>query len=316
MRVYLSSPHRYPGWRYGVASSAVHDRLARGLAELGHEVRYHLRDANGAKLPDGVVAVSCAKGDEDILHINHIDVATTPKTKRPWVRSIHSDLLDQGMPRENTKPNFIYISQTMARLHKSDRFVLNGIDPAEFIYSETKNNCFLFVVSGGIEKARSKKGLDTAFWIAKETGIKLVVAGGDGDPPGDAAFGDLCRANGAVFLGTIHGKRKAEVFTAAKALLFPTKHNEAFGLPVVEALMSGTPVIASTQGAMTELIDPAGGFACARESAYLDAVANLGRIKPADCRRLALERFHYLDMTRNYLREYEREIRNVTSGVH
>jgi len=52
----------------------------------------------------------------------------------------------------------------MARLHKSDRFVLNGIDPADFIYSETKNNCFLFVVSGGIEKARSKKGLDTAFW--------------------------------------------------------------------------------------------------------------------------------------------------------
>jgi len=316
MRIYLSSPHRYPGWRYGVASSAVHDRLARGLAELGHEVRYHLRDANGAKLPDGVVAVSCAKGDEDILHINHIEVATTPKTKCPWVRSIHSDLLDQGMPREDTKPNFIYISQTMARLHKSDRFVLNGIDPADFIYSETKNNCFLFVVSGGIEKARKKKGLDIAFWIAKETGIKLVVAGGDGDPPGMAAFGDLCRANGAVFLGTIHGKRKAEVFTAAKALLFPTQHNEAFGLPVVEALMSGTPVIASTQGAMPELVDPVGGFACAKRSDYLDAVTNLDRIKPADCRRLALERFHYLDMTRNYLREYEREIGNVTSGVH
>jgi glycosyltransferase involved in cell wall biosynthesis len=298
-----------------VASSAVHDRLARGLAELGHEVRYHLRDANGAKLPDGVVAVSCARGDEDILHINHINVATTPNAKRPWVRSVHSDLLDQGMPRENTKPNFIYISQTMARLHKSDRFVLNGIDPADFIYSETKNNCFLFVVSGGIEKARRKKGLDIAFWIAKETGIKLVVAGGDGDPPGNAAFGDLCRANGAVFLGTIHGKRKAEVFTAAKALLFPTQHNEAFGLPVVEALMSGTPVIASTQGAMTELVDSAGGFACAKQSDYLDAVADLGRIKPADCRRLALGRFHYLDMTRNYLREYEREIENATSGA-
>jgi len=297
-----------------VASSAVHDHLARGLGELGHEVRYHLRDATGAKLPDGIVAVSCARGDEDILHINHINVASAPKTQRPWVRSIHSDLLDQGMPRENTKPNFIYISQTMARLHKTDRFVLNGIDPADFIYSETKNNCFLFVVSGGIEKARSKKGLDTAFWIAKETGIKLVVAGGDGDAPGMAAFGDLCRANGAVFLGTIHGKRKAEVFTAAKALLFPTQHNEAFGLPVAEALMSGTPVIASTQGAMTELVDPAGGFACAKKSAYLDAVTNLDRIKPADCRRLAMERFHYLDMTRNYLREYEREIESAASG--
>jgi hypothetical protein len=65
---------------------------------------------------------------------------------------------------------------------------------------------------------------------------------------------------------------------------------------------------------MTELVDSAGGFACAKQSDYLDAVANLGRIKPADCRRLAMERFHYLDMTRNYLREYEREIGNASGA--
>jgi glycosyltransferase involved in cell wall biosynthesis len=313
MRIYLSSPHRYPGWRYGVASSVVHDRLARGLAELGHEVRYHLKDTGDTRLPDGVVPVSCAEGDEDILHINHINFAVTPNAQRPWVRSVHSDLLGHGL-RENAKPNFIFVSQTMARLHKSDRFVWNGIDPAEFIYSETKNNYFLFVVSGTIRKAREDKGIDTAFWIAKETGIKLVVAGGD--PSEVPEFGDFCCANGAVFVGTVHGQRKAEVFTAAKALLFPTRMNEAFGLPVAEALMSGTPVIASTKGAMTELLDPAGGFVCATKSAYLDAVANLGRIRPADCRRLALERFHYLDMTRNYVKEYEREIESGSNGVH
>jgi hypothetical protein len=32
------------------------------------------------------------------------------------------------------------------------------------------------------------------------------------------------------------------------------------------------------------------------------------RIRPADCRQQALARFHYLDMTRNYVKEYEREI--------
>ncbi len=314
MRIYLSSPHRYPGWRYGVASSAVHDRLARGLAELGHEVRYHLKDRGDGKLPDGVVPVSCANGDEDILHINQGDVAATPRARRPWVRSVHSDLLDQGMPRENAKPNFIFISQTMARLHKSDRFVLNGIDPADFIYSETKNDYFLFLVSGGVWKARVRKGIDIAFWIAKETGVKLVVAGGD--PSEMAEFGDLCRANGAEFVGMVYGQRKAELFTAAKALLFPTQMNEAFGLPVAEALMSGTPVIASTKGAMTELLDPAGGFVCTKKSVYLDAVAKIESIKPADCRRLALARFHYLDMARNYVKEYEREIAGGSNGGH
>ncbi len=133
-----------------------------------------------------------------------------------------------------------------------------------------------------------------------------MVAGGD--PAEMVQFGDLCRANGARFIGTVHGRRKAEVFTAAKALLFPTRMNEAFGLPVAEALMSGTPVIASRKGAMTELLDSTGGFVCASKSAYLDAVSNLEQIKPADCRRLALERFHYLDMAQGYVKEYQREI--------
>jgi glycosyltransferase involved in cell wall biosynthesis len=91
--------------------------------------------------------------------------------------------------------------------------------------------------------------------------------------------------------------------------------NEAFGLPVAEALMSGTAVIASDKGAMPELLTSAGGFVCADESAYLDAVANIGRIAPQDCRQLALERFHYLGMARAYVKEYQREIEGALRGV-
>lgn len=313
MRIYLSSGHRYPGWRYGVAAHVVHDRLARGLAELGHEVRYHVEGFGEEKLPDDVIPVSTVKGDEEILHSNRFTATAVPQRLIPWVRSVHSDLLDQGLSREQTRPNFIFVSETMARLHSSNRFVWNGIDPADFIYSESKNNHFLFVVSGNLHKARTRKGIDAAFWIAKETGIKLVVAGGTGEQVDIAEYTKLCEENDADFIGLINGELKAETFAAAKALLFPTQMNEAFGLPVAEALMSGTPVIASTRGAMSELLDPLGGFVCTDESDYLDAVANIGRIKPADCRRLALERFHYLDMARNYVKEYEREIEAWTN---
>ena len=311
MRIYLSSGHRYPGWRYGVAAHAIHDRLARGLAELGHEVRYHLEDFGDEKLPNDIIPVHGLNGDEDIIHTNRFTAAEAPQAKLPWVRSVHSDLLDQGLPRERTRPNFIFVSQTMARLHESNRFVWNGIDPADFIYSETKDNYFLFVVAGDAYKARTRKGLDIAFWIAKQTGIKLMVAGGTDNPWENEELEKLCQENDAEFIGLIHGELKAEKFTAAKALLFPTQMNEAFGLPVAEALMSGTPVIASDRGAMTEVLDPIGGFICAEEADYLNAVANLGRIKSADCRRLALSRFHYLDMARNYVKEYEREIQEM-----
>jgi glycosyltransferase involved in cell wall biosynthesis len=308
MRIYLSSGHRYPAWRYGVAAHVVHDRLARGLAELGHEVRYHVEDFGDEKLPAGVVPVNDLKGDENIIHTNRFPADVSPLAKLPWVRSVHSDLLDQGLARDQARPNFIYVSETIARLHASDRFVWNGIDPADFIYSETKDNFFLFVVAGDLHKARTLKGIDVAFWIAKETGIKLVVAGGNANSWENTEFVKLCGETNAEFIGPIHGKLKAEKFTAAKALLFPTQFNEAFGLPVAEALMSGTPVIASNRGAMPEVLDPLGGFVCADESEYLNAVANLGQIKSADCRQLALSRFHYLDMARNYVREYESEI--------
>ena len=308
MRIYLSSGHRYPAWRYGVAAHVIHDRLARGLAELGHEVRYHVEDFGDEKLPDDIIPVTGLQGDEDILHSIRFPADVAPETPIPWVRSVHSDLLDQGFSRDRARPNFIFVSETMARLHESDRFVWNGLDPADFIYSETKENHFLFVVSGDVCKARTRKGIDIAFWIAMQTGIKLVVAGGTNDPKDIAEFTELCEENDAEFIGLINGERKAETFAAAKALLFPTQMNEAFGLPVAEALMSGTPVIASDRGAMSELLDPLGGFVCADDAEYLDAAANVERIKPADCRRLALARFHYLDMAQNYVKEYEREI--------
>jgi glycosyltransferase involved in cell wall biosynthesis len=278
------------------------------LAELGHEVRYHLEDFGDEKLPEGIARAQGLSGDEEVIHSNRFTVAEVPQSKLPWVRSVHSDLLDQGLPRDRSRPNFIFVSETMARLHASRRFVLNGIDPADFIYSESKNNYFLFIVAGDVRKARIHKGLDVAFWIARQAGVKLVVAGGTGDPSDSAEFTKLCEENDADFIDQIHGEHKAEMFAAARALLFPTQMNEAFGLPVVEALMSGTPVIASNNGAMCEVLDPLGGFVCAEESDYLSAVSNLEKIKSADCRRLALSRFHYLDMARNYFKEYEREI--------
>ena len=308
MRIYLSSGHRYPGWRYGVAAHVIHDRLARGLAELGHEVRYHLEDFGDEKLPDDIEPARGLSGDEDIIHSNRFTASEAPQAKLPWVRSVHSDLLDQELPRDRSRPNFIFVSQTMARLHASTRFVWNGIDPADFIYSESKQNYFLFVAAGDVHKARFRKGLDVAFWIANQTGIKLIVAGGTGDPSDSAEFAKLCEENDADFIDQIHGVRKAEMFAGARALLFPTQMNEAFGLPVAEALISGTPVIASNNGAMSEVLDPLGGFVCTGESDYLNAVSNLGEIKSADCRRIALSRFHYLDMARNYIKEYEREI--------
>jgi glycosyltransferase involved in cell wall biosynthesis len=314
MRIHVSSGHVYPGWLNGVASHVVHDYLVQGLAELGHDVRYQCRGWGQVRPPEGVRQVSDITGDEDILHLHHRSAAESPVTDLPWVRTIHSDLKYQGLTPDSARPNFIYVSRTIARLFGSDRHVHNGIDPANFIYSKSKEDYFLFAVAGGVEKARMK-GLDIALRVAKLRGLELRVAGGGVDPSEMAEFERYCRDYGAEFLGLVQGRRKAEVFAGARALLFPTQMNEACSLTVIEALMSGTPVIASDKGAMAEQLDPSVGFICSDESSYLSAVDDLDRIAPQDCRRVAMERFHYLEMARSYVREYEREIAHTSLGL-
>jgi glycosyltransferase involved in cell wall biosynthesis len=107
----------------------------------------------------------------------------------------------------------------------------------------------------------------------------------------------------------VRGRQKAELLAGARAFLFPTRVDEAFGLGMVEALMSGTPVICSDRGACPEIITRDVGFVCRYEPDYLNAIRRVGEIKPQTCRDKAMRNFHYLRMAKDYLGEYEKEIR-------
>ena len=78
---------------------------------------------------------------------------------------------------------------------------------------------------------------------------------------------------------------------------------------MVEALMSGTPVICSDRGACHEVITKDVGFICRYEPDYLNAIRRIGEISPRACREKAMRDFHYLRMAKDYIAEYENEIR-------
>ena len=201
--------------------------------------------------------------------------------------------------------NWIFVSRTLARLHGRTRYVLNGIDPSACIYSETKQNYLLFMSSMDWEM---KKGLDVALSLAARFRLNLVVAGTGNNYKRIMRITSLCREIGAQYVGDVRGKQKAELLAGAKAFLFPTRMDEAFGLGMVEALMSGTPVICSDKGACPELITPDVGFVCRYERDYLDAIKRIGEISPQACRDKAMREFHYLRMAKDYVAEYEKEI--------
>ena len=320
MRILLSSEHRYPAFdeigtgphprSYPSGSGFwIHDLLTKGLAELGHEVFYLLPRGASRPLPRGVNLVSQPVWDADILHtISDRDEALTREWRargRPWVTTGHIDMRTRGFAQQPTSNNWIFVSRTLARLHGRTRYVLNGVDPDACIYSESKRDYFLFMSSMDWEM---KKGLDIALSLAARFRFKLVVAGTGNNYKRIVRIASLCRQIGAEYVGDVRGKRKAELLAGAKAFLFPTRVDEAFGLGMAEALMSGTPVICSNRGACPELISPDVGFICRDDREYVAALRRVNSISPRVCREKAMREFHYRRMAADYVVEYEKEI--------
>jgi glycosyltransferase involved in cell wall biosynthesis len=152
------------------------------------------------------------------------------------------------------------------------------------------------------------KGLETALAVSDATGLELRIAGSARTPEALAHVQGMCAGRNATLLGEVHGQQKAELLAGAKALLFPTQVNEAFGVVLAEALISGTPVITSDKGACPELVSPEVGFVCSSVEQYVAALERVGEISAAACRAKALAEFHYLRMAREYVREYEAEL--------
>jgi alpha-1,3-rhamnosyl/mannosyltransferase len=67
-------------------------------------------------------------------------------------------------------------------------------------------------------------------------------------------------ADGHVCLaGYLPDEQVAQLLAGARALIFPSYY-EGFGLPVLEAMASGTPVITTRHSAMPEVAGPAGNY--------------------------------------------------------
>ena len=320
MRVLLTSKHRYPAFgevgtglkpRMFPSGSAffIHDLLAKGLAELGHDVFYLLPEGADKPLPIGVTLTSELGHEVDILHtMTHRDEGLSPEMQamgKPWVTTCHLDLKARGLERSPPMSNWIFVSRTLAELHGLKRFVLNGIDPSDYVYSETKDPYFLFMstVDWG-----TQKGLDVVLSLSRQLGFKLVVAGTGKDYESINKVATMCRESNAEYVGDVKGIEKANLLAGARAFLFPTKVAEAFGLGMVEALMSGTPVICSDKGACPEIISADVGFVCKDESDFVAAVNRVGEISPRACREKAMRDYHYLRMAADYVMEYEKEI--------
>ena len=132
-----------------------------------------------------------------------------------------------------------------------DRVVVtpNGVDLAFTPGAGARD----YVLSVGAIQPR--KNQLAALEAATAVGLPLIVVG----PEKDAALAAELRERGARLEGYVDTPRLAELYRGA-ACLVQSSRFEGFGLPVVEAMASGTPVVAVPDPALREVAGDAAVF--------------------------------------------------------
>ena len=103
-----------------------------------------------------------------------------------------------------------------------------------------------------------EKRPDRAIRIARALGIPLKIAA-KVDRADEAYFREqiepMLQAPGVEFIGEINEREKAKFLGEARALLFPVDWPEPFGIVMIEAMASGTPVLAFRCGSVPEIVE-------------------------------------------------------------
>jgi glycosyltransferase involved in cell wall biosynthesis len=138
-----------------------------------------------------------------------------------------------------------------------DAVIPNCYDLDDFTFSDTPGDYLLYM-----GRPTPRKGLPIIADIAKRTSLPVLMAGQPGEP-----------IPGTEHVGLVTGKRKADLLAGARALLTPTTYLEPFGGVAVEAMLSGTPVIATDYGAFTETVVPGvTGYRARMLKDFMDAI--------------------------------------------
>ena len=180
----------------------------------------------------------------------------------------------------------------------------HGIDPA-FGPSRTGNpdadgaHDYLLFVGAIQERKNPLAALDAA----KAVGLRLVVAGPEREP----ALARELERRGADLRGYVEKDQLASLYRGAAALVLPSRY-EGFGLPVLEAMACGTPVVVNPDPALKEVAGDAALYAEPAElpDAIRQAIADRDRLVAAGLSRAS--QFSWDETARLTLEAYRKAL--------
>jgi glycosyl transferase family 1/glycosyl transferase family 4 len=269
--------------------------LVQGLAELGHRVSLlappptSLPGASWIDVPRAALLGPAADlmpyvpRGADVLHAHYPMPTAAPGM--PFLQTLYGNMgANPVIP-----PNNVCLSHNHARRHGCACFVYAGLDAATFTFRADKDDYDLF-----IGRLHGVKGYRWAIEGAKRTGRRLLLAGG-----WRPSFRRKVR-----YVGEVDGPKKRALLSGARCLWMPALWDEPFGLTLIEALFSGTPVLGTHRGSLPEIITPQVGALRDSLDELIEASLTIQTRSAEACRAHAARYFSHLRMAEEYVRVY------------
>ncbi|MCY7303000.1 MAG: glycosyltransferase family 4 protein [Thermoleophilia bacterium] len=196
--------------------------------------------------------------------------------------------------------------------------VPNAVDVTRYPTNRRPGDALLF-----LGRMSPDKGAHRAIRVAKRLGRPLDIAAKCREPAEIAYFDEFVapHLNGDIrYVGEVDHTEKCALLASAHALIVPIEWEEPFGLVMIEALASGTPVVAMRRGSVPEILRHGETAFIANDLAEMIALVDrAAELDPARLRQEAETRFTVARMVEGYLQAYEtmivREPASVLSAV-
>ena len=320
---------------YGGTELVVHE-LAEGLVRGGHRVELFATGDSRTTAELRSLYKKAQWPPETLADLNHVSWAMQQIAQRGPVDVIHAHSavalacarLVPDVPMVYTlhhardeqlsafyaycpDAHYVAISEDQRRREVPLRHVHvihHGLDPAKYHCVARPLGTYVCFIG----RYSRVKGPHTAIDAAREAGVPIRVAGEVHSPDEawvEAELRPRLAQPHVTELGPVGLGVKAPLLAHARALLAPIEWNEPFGLILIEAMLSGCPVVAFAKGSVPELVEEGvTGFIATSREQMVDLIRPGGAVETIDrvrCRRRAIERFGADRMVADHVALYE-----------